>query len=165
MNVLLPFIGGSYEKCTSNLRVGRKDRQPTGLNGAFHRPVLLGQKGDLWDVYTPDGLELRPALQPPRKSKWRHDGGLTVKLSGRLEAHDQAPRAHNLFSARGADTQAVHGPLQRLLGTKPGRTYQSSIFQDAAPSRCRIRTPTRSDGAKLTAFTASVVLRCFVRYV
>jgi hypothetical protein len=39
-----------------------------------------------------------------------------VKLRGRPEALDQAPRAHNIFSARGADTQTVHGPLQRLLG-------------------------------------------------
>jgi hypothetical protein len=45
-------------------------------------------------------------------SAWR----LTVKLRGRPEAPDQAPRAHNLSRARGADTQAVHGPLQRLLG-------------------------------------------------
>src|SRR5215831_20718359 len=41
--------------------------------------------------------------------------GLTVKLRGRPEGHDQAPRAHTVFCARGADTQAVHGPLQRLL--------------------------------------------------
>src|SRR5215469_13600216 len=41
---------------------------------------------------------------------------LTVKLRGRPKAPDQAPRAHNVFSACGADTQAVHGPLQRLLG-------------------------------------------------
>src|SRR6516165_3390401 len=40
---------------------------------------------------------------------------LTVKLRGRPEAPDQAPRAHTVFSARGADTEAVHGPLQRLL--------------------------------------------------
>ena len=40
---------------------------------------------------------------------------LTVELRGRPEAPNQAPRAHNLFPARGADTQTVHGPLQRLL--------------------------------------------------
>src|SRR5215469_5721134 len=45
------------------------------------------------------------------QARWR----LTVKLRGRPEAPDQAPRAHNLFNARGADTQTVHGPLQRLL--------------------------------------------------
>jgi len=38
-----------------------------------------------------------------------------VKLRGRPEALDQASRAHNVFRARGADIQAVHGPLQRLL--------------------------------------------------
>jgi hypothetical protein len=43
-------------------------------------------------------------------------GRLTVKLRGCPEAPDQAPRAHNLSRARGADTQTVHGPLQRLLG-------------------------------------------------
>jgi hypothetical protein len=42
-------------------------------------------------------------------------GRLTVKLRGRPEAPNQATRAHNLFRARGADTQVVHGPLQRLL--------------------------------------------------
>src|SRR5215467_1944634 len=41
--------------------------------------------------------------------------GLTVKLSGRPGAPDQAPRAHTVSRARGADTQVVHGPLQRLL--------------------------------------------------
>src|SRR5262249_27370521 len=40
---------------------------------------------------------------------------LTVKLRGRPEAANQAPRAHNLARARGADIQTVHGPLQRLL--------------------------------------------------
>jgi len=40
---------------------------------------------------------------------------LTVKLRGRPKAPDQAPWAHNLFRARGADTHTVHGPLQRLL--------------------------------------------------
>ena len=38
-----------------------------------------------------------------------------MKLRGRPEAPDQAPRAHTVFSARGADMQAGHGPLQRLL--------------------------------------------------
>jgi hypothetical protein len=40
---------------------------------------------------------------------------LTVKLRGRPEALDQPPRARNLSRAGGADTQAVHDPLQRLL--------------------------------------------------
>ena len=42
-----------------------------------------------------------------------------MKLWGRPDALDQAPRAHNLFRARGAGIQAVHGPLQRLLGASP----------------------------------------------
>jgi hypothetical protein len=40
---------------------------------------------------------------------------LTVKLRGRTEAHDGAECAQFL-SARGAKSQAHHGPLQRLLG-------------------------------------------------
>src|SRR5215831_18858064 len=47
----------------------------------------------------------------PQSQPWR----LTVKLRGRPEVPDQAPRAHTVFSARGADIQTVHGPLQRLL--------------------------------------------------
>ena len=38
-----------------------------------------------------------------------------MKLRGRPEEPDQTPRAHNVFRARGADTQTAHGPLQRLL--------------------------------------------------
>jgi hypothetical protein len=38
------------------------------------------------------------------------------EVEGRPEAPDQAPRSHNLFRARGVDIQAVHGPLQGLLG-------------------------------------------------
>jgi hypothetical protein len=45
-------------------------------------------------------------------------GCLTVKLRGRPEALDQAPRAHTGFSARGALMQAFHGPLQRLLDSE-----------------------------------------------
>jgi hypothetical protein len=41
---------------------------------------------------------------------------LTVKLRSCPEAPDQAPPAHTVFRAGGADTLAVHGPLQRLLG-------------------------------------------------
>jgi hypothetical protein len=51
---------------------------------------------------------------------------LTVKLRGRPEAPDQAPRAHNLFYARGAITPAVHGPLQRLLDGHSERTAEVS---------------------------------------
>src|SRR6516165_6773712 len=49
---------------------------------------------------------------PPARSQC----ALTVKLRDRPEALDQAPRVHNLSRARGADTPAVHDPLQRLLG-------------------------------------------------
>jgi len=54
-------------------------------------------------------------------------GGLTVKLRGRPEAPDQAPRAHNVSRARGADTQTVHGPLQRLLDSSGVSRSKESI--------------------------------------
>jgi hypothetical protein len=55
---------------------------------------------------------------------------LTVKLRGRPEAPDEAPRAHTVFSARGADTEAVHGPLQRLLDRTPKvKPYFSAWIQ------------------------------------
>jgi hypothetical protein len=87
----------------------------------------------------------RPRLQSTRERKCAFAAGLTriwpsivyfggiylypltVKLRGRPEAPDQAPRAHNLFRARGADTQAVHGPLQRLLEATP------SLLPSVAP--------------------------------
>src|SRR5262249_39940730 len=64
------------------------------------------------------------------RSIWR----LTVKLRGRPEAPDQAPRAHNLSRARGADMQAVHGPLQRLLDAM---VFRNLALRDRA-SRGRI---------------------------
>src|SRR5215470_14121137 len=76
-----------------------------------------------------------------RTSSKRFMGCLTVKLRGRPRAPNQAPRAHNLFSARGADIQAVHGPLQRLLeangfnkinstsSVRVGCTYIDSLWQ------------------------------------
>jgi hypothetical protein len=60
-------------------------------------------------------------------------GRLTVKLRGRPEAPDQAPRAHNLFRARGADTQAVHGPLQRLLD---GNAPRTEPLPKVSPDEC-----------------------------
>ena len=45
-----------------------------------------------------------------------------MKFKGRPETPDQALRAHYLSRARGADTQAVHGPLQRLLDDRAART-------------------------------------------
>ena len=59
--------------------------------------------------------------------------GLTVKLRGRPEALDQAPRAHNLSRARGGDTQTVHGPLQRLLGGWLRRPTSNRAAQPAIP--------------------------------
>ena len=51
---------------------------------------------------------------------------LTVKLRGRAEAPD-ARRGRTLSPrARGAKPQALHGPLQRLLGVTSGPPFNSS---------------------------------------
>src|SRR2546427_1325811 len=47
----------------------------------------------------------------------RHLRCLTVKLRGRREAPNDAEGAQSL-SARGAKSQAPHGPLQRLLAAR-----------------------------------------------
>jgi len=44
---------------------------------------------------------------------------LTVKLRGRMTRPDTRRGRTLVSGARGADTQAVHGPLQRLLGSRP----------------------------------------------
>ena len=55
---------------------------------------------------------------------------LTVKLTGRPEASDQR-RGRTLSSrARGAQPQAHHGPLQRLLGPDTKRYYQLLLLND-----------------------------------
>jgi len=51
--------------------------------------------------------------------------GLTVKLRGRTEAPDGAEGAQSL-SARGAKSQAPHGPLQRLLDGAMDATMKST---------------------------------------
>jgi len=66
---------------------------------------------------------------------------------------------------RGAVTNSRSRSPLTIVGRQVENDCQSSIFQEAAPSRCRIRTPSRSDGTKLAAFTATVVLRCVFRYV
>jgi hypothetical protein len=38
-----------------------------------------------------------------------------MELTGRPHGPNQATPAHIVFGAGGADTQAVHGPVQRLL--------------------------------------------------
>ena len=78
------------------------------------------------ETYVVISMQPLSDIRNGRATVWRHFPmcGLTVKLRGRPEAPDQAPRAHNLFRARGADTQTVHGPLQRLLGGgEDGSTY------------------------------------------
>ena len=55
-----------------------------------------------------------PALHDFQGESWLRT--LTVKLRGRPEASTKRRGRTVCFSARGADTQAVHGPLQRLLG-------------------------------------------------
>ena len=56
--------------------------------------------------------EVRHSRCPPA----RH---LTVKLRGRVEAPAVGAEGAQFLSARGANTEAPHGPLQRLLeGTR-----------------------------------------------
>src|SRR5215475_88811 len=71
---------------------------------------------------------------------------LTVKLRGRPEAPDQAPRAHTVFSARGADIQTVHGPLQRLLAVA-GPTIVSAPLAHAVGTT---GTQTRPRSARIS---------------
>src|ERR1051326_1128860 len=76
-------------------------------------PISAAHIQSVMVIRIPKAAHLRSAAEPQLTSPpARH---LTVKLRGRPETPDQAPRAHNLFSTRGADTHAVHGPLQRLL--------------------------------------------------
>jgi hypothetical protein len=67
-------------------------------------------------------MNARSSTTPIAELQWRPScSRLTVKLRGRPEAADQAPRAHNLFRARGAQPPTVHGPLQRLLDVTPSK--------------------------------------------
>src|SRR5215468_4592392 len=90
------------------------------------RVVNLGEEPDC-SIETSNGEVEGPRacarLEPRVRTLFPHRGDTTDShrplqrlLRGRPEAPDQAPRADNVFSARGADTQAAHGPLQRLLG-------------------------------------------------
>jgi hypothetical protein len=72
---------------------------------------------------------------------------LTVKLRGRTEALDQRRGRILSFRARGAQPQAHHGPLQRLLGARCAMTRPS-----AAPA-----TPSAAFGTADS--TASTVTR------
>ena len=99
----------------------------------------------------------------------QNDGGLchlTVKLRGRPEA--PAKRRGRILSsrARGADTQAVHGPLQRLLEVLSNTdTVENASPQAATGSKTSSRTlpvaPTIGAGAPLTlaTFAAAAMTR------
>jgi hypothetical protein len=60
--------------------------------------------------------------------QWRVRRRLTVKLRGRTEAPDGAEGAQ-CVSARGANAQAHHGPLQRLLAA----SSPTELFSQNAP--------------------------------
>ena len=47
----------------------------------------------------------------PLRARYRSNG----EVEGPPKSARSEPRVHNLFRARGAAMQAVHGPLQRLL--------------------------------------------------
>ena len=60
------------------------------------------------------GLRLRfPLPDDFQIESWMR--ALTVELTGRPEEPNQATPAHTVFGAGGADIEAVHGPVQRLL--------------------------------------------------
>jgi hypothetical protein len=67
-----------------------------------------------------------------------------LRVLGRVQRNDtasahQAPRAHNLFRARGADIQAVHGPLQRIVRRAPrscGVRPMLEPVEDREESKC-----------------------------
>src|SRR6516164_2709786 len=93
--------------------------------------------GSRLELHQSHESRVQPTSRPMQRpaERWRLPRWLlTVKLRGRPEAPDQAPRAHNVFSARGADTKAVHGPLQRLLDDRPARTAANAPAAVAVPN-------------------------------
>ncbi len=73
--------------------------------------------------------------------------------------HDSNARSVPPFWARFSITSKA--PISADWSAGIGSTeagVQSRNFHDDAPSRCRIRAPTRAEGSKFTAFTATVVL-------
>ena len=60
------------------------------------------------------------AYSARRRMRWHSpEVGLTVKLRGRVEAPAHGAEGAQSLGARGADPEAHHGPLQRLLGLLP----------------------------------------------
>jgi hypothetical protein len=107
------FRWGKRKDKPTVTRVHRLKRE----NITKERPICFGVLAVKNYVSARDHLSLLVGLSAPVPP----EGHLTVKLRGRPEAPDQAPPAHNFSPARGADTQAVHGPLQRLLGVGKNR--------------------------------------------
>jgi hypothetical protein len=70
------------------------------------RPIRFGVLAVKNYVSARDHLSLLGDLSDPVPPA----GHLTVKLRGRPEAPDQAPRAHNLFSARAGNHQPLADP-------------------------------------------------------
>ena len=58
---------------------------------------------------------------------------LTVKLRGRAEAPANGAEGAQSLSARGADPEALHGPLQRLLEVAPIEATVRAHFSRRKP--------------------------------
>ena len=100
-------------------------------------------------------IELLPARyrRVRRMQKRRKEDHVSIG-PGATSAHNLSPHAQraHCFTVRCNCSEALRRGA-----------IQSRNFHDAAPSRCRIRTPIRAEGSKFTAFTAIVVLRRFFR--
>src|SRR5580704_5571480 len=82
---------------------------------------------------------------------------LTVKLRGRTEAPALGAEGAQFLSARGANQEARHGPLQRLLdgvcvllGYKRRRLSSLTQYSPSAPNKSS-EPPTKMGGADLPA--------------
>src|SRR6516225_8833928 len=91
-------------------RVTQQDEYQVNEPNDNLEPPVFGARGS--------AAEFRVVAQaaPKPTNGSGHVGRLPVKLRGRPEAPNQAPRAHSLCCTRGAKPHTVHGPLQRLLG-------------------------------------------------
>jgi hypothetical protein len=73
------------------------------------------------------------AEKPLTKSAAQADAPLTVKLRGRIEAPAHGAEGAQSLSARGANPEAHHGPLQRLLGNPLHILNSTNCNDDGLP--------------------------------
>jgi hypothetical protein len=128
---------GAGANCLQRRRRGQASRSRTP------RTIVRGRVGRSHRTTVHSGLKRRVFGSGSQISRaFQDDAGLrplTEKLRDRPEAPDQATRAHTVFRARGANTQAVHGSLQRLL-------------EDAFNEATRLRLPLTLNEGSLARF-------------